>query len=391
MESHSSQTTWLQKISDKFRFRPSVIGSDFQPIGTKWSFARIPLAGGHRKSFGYVTFNKQGSLSAIVAGGICSKTGEYLNDIFEIDCASSSTKVVTRNSAWSPRHNFGFVSSLDGRSIVILGGEDQGIRSDVWLSSDFGRSFIQQTPEAPWSGRTDFACILAEDYIIVAGGRIPGRAGPGKLLNDVWISSNLGKSWECATEAAEWKPLAYGSLNYSRGQFVLVGGLTDIGVSDQVWSSSDFGRSWTLVSIKSTPWKARRAVNSIVDRLSGEILIFGGINNEGSCMTDSWATRDGGQSWMPRDHVPNIPLSTPLSTACDLGEVILPGPSGGMHSVSNLTYIRRDCRTMLRIGKRMQEFFPEDIWLSHVIPFTVDTRTLSKRVRVPWAGMKDLN
>jgi len=384
MESLPSQTTWLQRISNRLRFRPTVIGSDFQPLGTHWSSAGKCSITSNRKSFGYATFHKDGQVHVLIAGGICTKTGEFRNDVYELIPQCPMPSLLSSASSWSPRHNFSFVSSVDGKSVLLLGGEDHSVKADVWLSSDYGTTFHLQTSEAPWAGRTDFACVLANDRLIIAGGRIPGRSGAGRLLNDVWLSSDKGKSWSFTASSAPWKPFAYGSLTHNRGDLILLGGLTDVGVSDQVWTSPDLGRTWILISIKPTPWKARRAAHTICDRLSGEILIFGGVNNEGAALTDSWATTDGGKSWMPREHVPCLAASTPVASVCEMGEVVVLGMNGGVQTVSDLKYIRRDCRTMLMIGNHMNEYFPDDIWLALVIPFTVDTRALSKRVKVPW-------
>jgi hypothetical protein len=43
------------------------------------------------------------------------------------------------------------------------------------------------------------------------------------------------------------------------------------------------------------------------------------------------------------------------------------------------------------LGMRMQSAIPMDVWMSSVLPFTVDTRALWNRKSVPWRKFINYN
>ena len=380
----SPGNTWLDQLSKRLQYEPDTLGSGYQPMGTFWKPHPVSSDLRMRRSNSYVTFHREGRHHMLFAGGLCLTRGQLCNDVIGLRSGSDELETISASAEWSPRQNFVFLSTIDGSHIFVIGGESHEIAYDVWLSTDLGRSFKMKCQEVPWKGRVDIAASLSNSTIVVAGGRVPERYGPGRLLNDVWISEDLGKTWSCVCDKSPWMPRAYASLVYSKGNLILLGGLTEVTVVDDVWTSADTGRSWTRVSVKPVPWRARRALSTAVDRLSGEILIFGGVNGEGMQLTDSWASIDSGSTWIPRKPVPSLGSTSPVNASCDDGQLVLYNSNHRIETLSDLKYIRRDCQNILMLGARLESIFPRDIWVNLVTPYAVDFRVLSKREGIPF-------
>lgn len=111
----------------------------------------------------------------------------------------------------------------------ILGREagDTVYTHDVWSSSN-GVTWIQATPEAPWSSRAGHGTVALNGQMWVFGGI--SNAG---LLNDVWGSSD-GVIWMQATDPAPWTPRAWLDSLAFNGQIWMIGGW-DGAWRDDVW------------------------------------------------------------------------------------------------------------------------------------------------------------
>lgn len=386
MDVHTQQETWLDSLRKRYEFQPSVLGSNYQPLGLSWTRKSMYPSVKRKQGYGFVQFKRNGVCNTLVAGGLSSTSGRLLSDVVELErTMQDSWKTVCPSAQWTPRQGFGFHASPDGRFIYVIGGDDGSVISDVWLSRDFGRSFVQQSARAPWDGRLGFSSILAGDVLIVLGGRIPARSGLGDPLNDVWVSRDRGQSWTHSLENAPWKPRANASLAFTNGKLVLLGGITEVSALDDVWESRDFGESWIRLSIKATPWKPRHSCFLMSHDDTGEILIVGGIADDGSALSDAWASHDGGLTWHPRRSLPqSAETSSPVVSVCDRGTLKLLGSGGEIESLSDQRFIMRDCRILLMLGMRVQTQIPMDVWMSTVLPFTVDTRALWYRKCVPW-------
>jgi Galactose oxidase, central domain len=60
---------------------------------------------------------------------------------------------------------------------------------DVWASSDGGRNWIQVCQAAQWEGRQGHAAVVVHDNVYLMGG-----FGGATRFNDLWKSSDCGKS-----------------------------------------------------------------------------------------------------------------------------------------------------------------------------------------------------
>ena len=111
--------------------------------------------------------------------------------------------------------------------------------NDVWVSSDLGRTWKEILHQAPWTERDNFNAEITKDGLIVFAGGINSR----EALNDVWVSADGGYSWNlCVAEAQfsdrRWHSTAMdnngfmyllGGEEYEDGQYVK---------KNDVWKSS---------------------------------------------------------------------------------------------------------------------------------------------------------
>lgn len=169
----------------------SVHGPDPQPL------QRIGLAATRTGSAVVLAGGQMGSQSTNQVWRWLAAAGTYQN---------------LGNAAWSARYGHAMTTLPDGR-VVLAGGTDfsgSGSSSetynDVWISSDGGANWQQQTGNAPWEARHGHALeALPDGRLILLGGRFPQPFGdPAILFGDVWLSEDAGVSWIQVTAAAPW-------------------------------------------------------------------------------------------------------------------------------------------------------------------------------------------
>jgi len=186
---------------------------------------------------------------------------------------------------------------LPGGDIVMLGGYDGAYRNDVWISTDQGATWTQQTAVAEWSARNFHTLVLLPDDSLLLMG---GASSSGTLWNDVWRSTNQGANWTLMVNHAEWGARAnHQCVVLPDGSVVLMGGFgfegTSVGTRRDVWRSTNQGASWVPMSL-SAPWSAREGHMSVV-RPDGSMILMGGINSAGY-LRDVWRSRDQGATWV---------------------------------------------------------------------------------------------
>jgi len=382
-------TNWLRRVSRKREFAPAVVGSNYQPLGTRWFSKPIDHPIADRKLNQIVSVNSFRGSSILFLGGWNAISERRYNDVHEMD---DSGKVILRRRAceWSPRCRFHVHASLDGSKILLIGGDDGRIRSDTWLSHNGGREFVEQSSEAPWKTRTDFAsCLLNDDTIVICGGMQEGT--PREHLNDVWISTDNGKTWLSQSVNSAWGPRSGTSLLSTKdGSILLVGGVDDSRAYDDVWLSRDRGINWSrLAPQKSVPWKPRHSSKLVQDPISDEIVLLGGFDHAGESLSDTWASTDGGLTWISRPHLPLQSSSDIIPIVNNSGTLsIYTSPTTSAlklyASISDLKFIQRDCLFLLMVGKRIELHIPKEIWVSRIVPMALDTRQLWLRKNTDW-------
>ena len=109
----------------------------------------------------------------------------------------------------------------------------------------FGEGFFQMSRIAPWRARKGFqAVVLTNNDVLLMG----GIDDENNRLNDVWLSSDSGLSWEQVTAAAEWFPRdGFQAVVLKNNDILVIGGRCDLiygGDRGDAWISSSGGTNW---------------------------------------------------------------------------------------------------------------------------------------------------
>jgi len=222
------------------------------------------------------------------------------------------------SAAWTARYGHSSVAMPDGR-IILTGGFNitSGLKNDVWQSTDNGRKWTLVNASAPWMARSFHSSVAMPDGSIVlmggfdgspdglSGGRsqsppissvTKGFADASSITNDVWRSTDNGKTWTKLTAGAAWSARSYqSSVVMPDGSIVLMGGADTTGLKNDVWRSTNNGATWTLMNA-SAGWSARSWFSSVV-MPDGSIVLTGGATNSG-VTNDVWRSTDNGATWM---------------------------------------------------------------------------------------------
>lgn len=86
-------------------------------------------------------------------------------------------------------------SSVCLNLIICSGGSDGTTHmSDVWASTDDGKTWLPLSQKAPWSGRQGHCAVVVQDHLYLIGG-----FGGSSLLEDtMWRSHDCGRCCVCS-------------------------------------------------------------------------------------------------------------------------------------------------------------------------------------------------
>lgn len=238
------------------------------------------------------------------------------NDVWRSpDRGATWTKV--GDAQWPARAYFQAVTL--GRRTYVMGGQNfkfgaacppgapfcSDFFDDVWSSRDLS-TWVQETPKAGWVGRAGLSAVSHRGALFVLGGSanddaaIVGGPPQRKYFNDVWRSTDRGKTWKQLTSAAEWAPRAGASVVARGGWIYLFGGEEGFTCNDpskpcppyfnDVWRSRN-GVTWQQVTA-AAGWSARPGHQC--ELLTGQFVCFGGFGlPPAGNPTDMWVSRDG--------------------------------------------------------------------------------------------------
>ena len=388
LDAESNTTSdWLTRLHERKRFVPTLVGSNYQPLGTKWLARPINRELACRKRNNIVSIKSQMSSSILFIGGYSPARNAKFNDIHELLDGASEARLKRRRCEWSPRCDLHAHASRDGKVIFIIGGDDGRIRSDTWVSVDGGNTFLERSEEAPWGGRMQYStCLFDKDTILLCG----GISTESEYLSDMWISRDQGTTWALKAPSCPWGPRkGVCMISLHDGSILLVGGSSETRAFDDVWRSTDLGQSWTCVTPRA-PWKSRQGLSMVQDPLSSEIVMFGGTDYYGHVLSDAWASVDSGVTWTPRPQLPSDHSSQVVPIVSDSGTLSIftmgstESSTKQFLSHSDLKFIQRDCVFLLMLGKRLEKQIPNEIWVGNVLPMTVDLRSLWGRKNTEW-------
>ena len=121
--------------------------------------------------------------------------------------------------------------------VVLTGWLGNGDTNDVWASSDDGRSWRQLTAAAPWAKRDDAnAAVTTRGLIVLTSGKTDT---PYELHNDIWLSADGGITWGRCLQDAAFTDRRYQMTVLDESDYLYVAGGDQAGrpVND-VWRSS---------------------------------------------------------------------------------------------------------------------------------------------------------
>ena len=254
-------------------------GKTWTLVGTaQWS---------QRGCFGAVVV--PGTDHILVVGG--RGDGGRLRDVWKSTDHGASFEVVVADAPWLARSPP--VVAVPNGPIVVVGGRGAGTLAytDVWATSDSGGTWSRMVLEAPWPARVFQAVVaLASGSIVVCGGRSASAAN--SLFNDVWVSHDFGATWLNATAAA-WQP-RYGHMAAALpdGSMVVLGGATNTEGLNDLWRgypTTPTGQHWEWALLGSeSSWSERNfaSVDVLPDR--SLVLVGGLLHAEDTGGSDVW-------------------------------------------------------------------------------------------------------
>ena len=203
---------------------------------------------------------------------------------------SMLSSIIT-NSNWDSRIEPAIVTLSDGCVIMMGGGFPTEYANDVWLLNSGDIAWTCMTSSAEWSGRFGHTAVaMFDDSIVLVGGYHDVQLG------DVWRSTDKGATWTCMTSSAEFGSVYdHASVwigDGGVGSVIIIGGY---GSTDkQVWSSPDYGSTWTLVA-DNQPFGTRFLAGCVTTQNQAVITLVGGSDGTNS-LNDVWKSESGGAS-----------------------------------------------------------------------------------------------
>ncbi|MGL4561198.1 MAG: Kelch repeat-containing protein [Brevinema sp.] len=201
-----------------------------------------------------------------------------------------------------PRRNFG-VALIDDK-IVIIGGYilkngREELANDVWISEDQGKNWLEiktntSSPTDTFTKRQKFGTAMINKNIYIIG----GYSDSGGHLNDVWKSSDYGRTWTEVTSSARFSARYGHQVVALNNDIFVIGGTDGSNYFNDVWKSKDFGRNWERVS--GVPFEGREGLGAIC--YQDEILLLGGNNR--NALTDLWRSESRGNIWYRQLNLP---------------------------------------------------------------------------------------
>ena len=231
--------------------------------------------------------------------------------------------------------NYGAAAVLiDGSSnLYRIGGRDgQQETEAVWFSSD-ALSWKDQADgsSAPFDSQRYYAGATATSRgeLVLQGGTVDNFRS---YRADVWSSTTQGRSWRLQTDEAAFGARGIGVLLSSHNAALfsgkdilyLLGGQNEKDNSNEVWVSSDSGKTWLPLQLRA-PWPQRDAFNGEITS-AGVLIISSGLADRDTGLAQE--TPINGQPSRPaaRGRVRHsVLLTSPLSAVLRCRRVGEPG------------------------------------------------------------------
>ena len=191
------------------------------------------------------------------------------------------------------------VGGYSYQSNACYGGVVSSVDGKTWAVVNNGVNGILPTREHA-AAITDSA-----GYLYVSGGR---QCYTSAGLNDVWRSTDRGKTWSIRTNSVPFGPrLVHLLLNFqannklgSANVQMVLGGWTGSADRNDIWATSDGGVVWQLITL-GAGWESRDDMNGELTN-AGLLIVTGGKSERAPGIpteihNDVWVSADGGYSW----------------------------------------------------------------------------------------------
>lgn len=152
-------------------------------------------------------------------------------------------------SPWSARARPRLVNLQEG--ILLMSGvdKDNKVLSDVWWASHTHINRWSKVSDFPWHARDGFAIISktvdGTEYVVICGGLLQMQETDVPVLsNDVWKSTDQGRSWQQLSpnqpqSTTMWSPRIWMGNNGNTGVGAKVGfedGVSEFDISQNKWT-----------------------------------------------------------------------------------------------------------------------------------------------------------
>ena len=257
------------------------VGAYAEPTGDTW-VEQSSAAGWEAREYPLLVTLAHGSLLLLTGHG-----ASYLNDVWGSEDGGATWTQVSPAAPFPARTQSAAAALPDG-SVLLVGGKGASTTylNDVWLGTHQGSTWTQVLPSAPWSARWSHAVTVqpGATTVLLAGGK-----ASGVYVRDVWSTSDAGETWTLVTATAAWLGRTnFGFVALPDDFVVLAGGYRDAETND-VWRSDDGGRSF--VELAAPAWDARSRVGLVAAQ--GAMYMAGGRPNT----QEVWRSTDRGSTW----------------------------------------------------------------------------------------------
>ncbi len=212
----------------------------------------------------------------------------HKNDVWKSSDGANWQPVTPTGTIFSARYDHQVVVKDD--ALYVIGGFDGSHKNDVWKSSSDGANWQPVTPTGTiFSARYDHQVVVKDGAMYLIGGR------DGSFKNDVWKSDDNGKTWteiKSNLQSADFSLREYHQVVEMNGDLYLIGG-DDGSRKNDVWKSTDTGKTWTQVKTEGTIFTPRRK-HQVVAK-GNTLYVIGGY--DGSHKNDVWRSTDQGVTW----------------------------------------------------------------------------------------------
>jgi N-acetylneuraminic acid mutarotase len=186
-----------------------------------------------------------------------------------------------------------------GRLILFGGGTASAVFNDTWAYAPATNTWTELSPKGelpPPRAAHEMAYDKVTHRLIVFGGR-----GAGTSLNDTWAYDPTTNTW---TDLKPAEPLPSPRSAYSMAydpvtrRLIMFGGRDNAGTSlNDTWAYDPAKNTWTELEPGGTQPLARSTQGMVADPTTHRLLMFGG-RGAGSALGDTWAYDPNANAWM---------------------------------------------------------------------------------------------